>query len=162
MFMTVAFIGHRNIYSGQALENRLCELIEALIVNKNADTFLFGSKSGFDELCYKVITAVKQKYPQIRRVYVRAEFEHIDGSYRDYLSTLYEETLFPESVHNAGVVSYIKRNEAMIDMCDMVIMYLDDGYVPRAKRYANSGTKLAAEYAAKKNKPLVNVFRKDK
>ena len=82
---TCCFFGHRKIEKRDTLKRRLYEIIENLIVNENTDTFLFGSKSEFDSLCYKVVTALKQTYPQIKRVYVRSAFADIDDSYTKYL-----------------------------------------------------------------------------
>ena len=93
---TACFFGHRKIDATDELKDRLYREIENLITADGIDTFLFGSKSQFDDLCYKVVTDLKSKYPYIRRVYVRAEFEHIDGegsrAYREGLAERYEDT----------------------------------------------------------------------
>ena len=80
---TCCFFGHRKINETAELKNKLYEVIEDLIVNKKVDTFLFGSKSEFDELCHSVVTAMKEKYSYIKRIYVRAEFAFIDDSYKN-------------------------------------------------------------------------------
>lgn len=154
--MTVAFIGHRNVDNSQSLKLRVTEIIEKLIVEKNADNFLFGSKSEFDNLCYEVVTEQKKKYPQICRVFVRAEYEYINESYSEYLSSLYEDTFFPTQVHGAGALSYIKRNKVMIDMTDFLVVYFNEDYVPKSK--TKSGTKIAVNYAQGKNVPIINLF----
>ena len=64
---TCCFFGHRKIDETEELKNKLSEIIENLIVNENVDTFLFGSKSQFDDLCHKIVTELKEKYPHIRR-----------------------------------------------------------------------------------------------
>ena len=78
------------------MKNKLYESIENLIVNENVDTFLFGSKSQFDDLCHKVVTELKEKYPHIKRIYVRSAFQHIPDWYEDSLLNHYEGTYFPE------------------------------------------------------------------
>ena len=67
----------------------------------------------------------------------------------------YKETNFSKSVSGAGYRSYIKRNEAMIDMCDVFVVYYDVDYKPTSK--TKSGTKIAVEYAIKQNKQIINV-----
>ncbi len=153
--MKVAFIGHRTFTETAALKARLANTIEALIINEAADTFYFGSKSKFDELCYEIVTKLRQTYPYIRRIFVRGEYEYIDESYQNYLLTLYEESFFASTAHGAGRVSYIKRNEAVIEACDILVVYYDHAYRPPS---ANSGTKLAVDYAKRKKKQIINVF----
>ncbi len=46
------FVGHRLIDESEELKKGLWESIETLIVSEKVDTFLFGSGSRFDELCY--------------------------------------------------------------------------------------------------------------
>lgn len=70
---TCCFIGHREINATDELKKKLCLLIEHLITEESIDTFLFGSKSQFDDLCYDIVTEIKKKYPHIKRIFVRAE-----------------------------------------------------------------------------------------
>lgn len=155
--MKVAFIGHRKIDKSDMLKDKLTETITDSIINKNADTFLFGSRSEFNDLCYEVVTRLKAKYPYICRVFVRAEYEYINNRYADYLQKFYEETFFAEQVHGAGILSYIKRNQVMIDNCDILVAYFDAQYKPSKTK---SGTKIAVEYAQKKGKYVLNLFEK--
>lgn len=74
------FFGHRKIEVTDELVNRLKKVVEDLIIEKKVETFLFGSKSQFDKLCLQVVTGLKNKYPHIRRIYVRAEFPYINES----------------------------------------------------------------------------------
>ncbi|MCM1306640.1 MAG: hypothetical protein NC037_03060 [Bacteroides sp.] len=157
--MIVAFIGHRKIAFSQNLKDKLYQIIENLIVNENADIFLFGSKSEFDTLCYKVVSELKNVYPHISRTYVRAEYEYIDKSYMDYLLQSYEDTYFPQEVEGAGRLSYIKRNKIMIDKCSVLLVYFNETYQPKSKRGKTvSGTKTAVDYAKKKQKQIINLF----
>ncbi len=153
--MIVAFIGHRTINCTEVLRDKLKRIIENLIVNENADTFLFGSKSEFNTLCYDVVTELQGKYNAIRRVYVRAEYEFISEEYKNYLLCLYEFTYFPKVVQEAGVLSYVKRNQAMIDKCDVVVAYYDDQYMPPTK--TKSGTQMAVIHAIQNHKRLINL-----
>ena len=73
---TCCFFGHRGTAQTQELTDKIRGCVEALILNYGVNVFLFGSKSKFDDLCYTVVTELKEKYPHIVRVYVRAEFSH--------------------------------------------------------------------------------------
>lgn len=110
----------------ESLKDKLKQIVENLIVNESADTFLFGSKSEFNTLCYDVVTELQSKYSSIRRVYVRAEYEFISGEYKRHLLRLYEFSYFPKAVQGAEALSYVKRNQAMIDKCNTVVAYYDD------------------------------------
>ena len=108
---TCCFFSHRKIDETEELKNKLSEIIENLIVNENVDTFLFGSKSQFDDLCHKTVTKLKEKYPYIKRIYVRSSFQLIPDWYEDSLLNHYEDTYFPEHMEKAGKASYVERNQ---------------------------------------------------
>ena len=65
MSKVCCFIGHRKIDLIKELEEKTKNVVEDLIINKEVATFLFGSKSEFDSLCYKIVTDLKDKYPYI-------------------------------------------------------------------------------------------------
>ena len=158
---TCCFLGHRKINVTNKLNEKLYNIIEALIVEKNIDTFLFGSKSQFNDLCYHITSQLKAFYPNIKRVYVRAEFPHINDSYKTYLLESYEETHYPDSILNAGKSAYIKRNFEMINNSSFCIVYFDKSYTPPTSRLNHkykSGTGIAYDYAVKKQKHIINVF----
>lgn len=112
---TCCFLGHREICETEDLKEQLFRGIEQLVVEKNVDTFLFGSKSQFNQLCYDLITKLKETYPYIQRIYVRAEFPTITDSYRKYLLERYEDTYYPQDIVGAGKAVYVKRNKIMIE-----------------------------------------------
>ena len=164
---TCCFFGHRKIEVTDELLNRLKEVVEDLIVEKKVDTFLFGSKSQFDKLCLQVVTELKKKYPHIRRIYVRAEFSHIDDSYTEYILKRYDETYYPKQLINSGRAAYVERNYEMIDNSRYCVIYYDEKYVPPKRKNSKdalkdyqpkSGTKLAYNYAMKKEMNIINIF----
>lgn len=151
---TCCFFGHRRIEVTDELRARLKETIEDLIVNKKVDTFLFGSKSRFDKLCLEVVTELKNKYPHIRRIYVRAEFPYIDENYTSYLLKYYDHTYYPNHLINAGKAVYVERNYEMIEKSSFCIIFYDKN-IPLQRK---SGTKLAYDYAVKKRVELINMI----
>ena len=161
------FFGHRKIDETTELKDKLCGIIENLIVNEKVDTFFFGSKSQFDDLCHKIVTELKEKYPHIKRIYVRSAFQHIPDWYEDSLLQHYEDTYFPEHMENAGRASYVERNQEMINKSDFCIVYYDENYAPPKRKNSRrdltdyqprSGTKIAYDYAVKKKKIIINCF----
>ena len=63
-----SFFGHRDTPQTEQLTQKVRETVERLIVEEGVNTFLFGSRSNFDELCHIVVTELKEKYPHIRRI----------------------------------------------------------------------------------------------
>lgn len=164
---TCCFIGHRKIKRTTELIISLSKNIERLITENGVNTFLFGSKSRFDDLCLEVVTELKEKYPQIKRIYVRAEFPYIDDEYRNHLLQYYENTYYPEKIVDAGKAVYVERNHEMIDNSDFCIFYFDESYEPARRKRSKkdlldyqpkSGTRIAYEYAETQKKERLNVF----
>lgn len=153
IFYTCCFVGHRKIKRTKELEFQVITLVEDLIVNKKVATFLFGSKSEFDTMCLEIVGLLRNKYPHIKRVYVRAEYPYINEEYKKYLLKYYDETFFPEFLLNAGKSVYVQRNYYLIDTSDYCIFYFLQN-----KSYTSikSGSKLAFEYATKKKKKIFN------
>ena len=164
---TCCFFGHRKIEDTPDLRTKIADIIEGLIVDENIHTFLFGSKSAFDSLCYDLVTKIKEKYPHIKRVYVRAEFPYIDENYRAYLLESYEETYYPDGMKKAGKAAYVERNCDMIDRSRVCVVYYDLDYAPPRRKnsrrdltdyHPKSGTKVAYEYAIKKKRKIINTI----
>ena len=152
---TCCFFGHREINETEELRSKLIELIEKLITEKKVDTFLLGSKSRFNDLCYELVTEIKEKYPHIKRIYVRAEYPYINEDYKNYLLEMYEDTYFPEHIKRSGSAVYVERNCEMINKSDFCLVYYDEENAPTTRK---SGTKTALDYAIKKGKEIINVI----
>lgn len=160
------FFGHRKICKSSELAERLTQTVESLITRENVATFYFGSKSDFNSLCLKVVTGLKEKYPNIKRIYVRSNFPDISDSYEDYLLENYEGTYFPEKIRSSGKASYVEPNQEMINNSSFCVVYYDENYIP-PKRNKNrglsdyqpkSGTKIAYDFAIKKKCKIINLF----
>lgn len=165
-----SFFGHRKICKNEKLRKSIKDCVEKLITEHNVQTFLFGSKSSFNDLCHSVVSELKEKYPNIKRVCYTCkneactlESERLDLE-RAYSRLLnkevhllgFEEEFEHKTKYQAGKASYIERNQAMIDDSDVCVFYCDKAYVPLSR--TNSGTKIAYLYAARKNKTLINLF----
>lgn len=165
---TCCFFGHRTITNAETVRCKLYKIVEELILHHHVETFLFGSKSAFDDLCHGVLTELKEKYPHLRRIYVRAEYPEINDSYEKLLLCRYEETYFPTRAIGAGPAVYIQRNFEMVDKSDYCIVYYMEDYAPPMRKNSKkdllpytpkSGTKIAYEYAEKKKKNIINIAK---
>ena len=154
---TCCFFGHRTINETEELKSKLIDIIERLIVDENIDTFLFGSKSRFNSLCQETVTEIKEKYPHIKRIYVRAEYPYISECYKNYLLESYDDTYYPEKILNSGRAAYVERNYAIIDNSHFCIVYYDRQNAPTTRK---SGTKIALDYAIKKQKNIIVLSKK--
>ncbi len=148
------FIGHRTINETEELKLMLVEIIEKLIVREKIDTFLFGSKSRFNDLCLELVTEMKEKYPHIKRIYVRAEYPFINDDYEEYILKYYDDTYYPERIIDAGKAVYVKRNCEMINCSRICVFYYNEQNAPTARK---SGTKIAFNYAVKKRKHIIKL-----
>ncbi len=159
------FVGHRKIEQTAEFEERLYNEVEKMI-DSGVDTFYFGSKSEFDRFCHRVVSSLREKYPHIKRIYVRAEYSDINEDYTGYLLESYEDTYYPDKVRNSGRAAYVERNQHMINLCSHCIFYYIEDYLPPRRRNSRrdisdyqpkSGTKIAFDYAVQKKKNVINV-----
>ncbi|MEE0945582.1 MAG: SLOG family protein [Acutalibacteraceae bacterium] len=149
---TCCVFGHRTIKENEELRKKLYEIIEKLILTEKIDTFLFGSKSRFNDLCLEIVTEIKEKYPHVKRIYVRAEFKDISDDYKKYLLKKYEDTYYPEKIIGSGRAVYVKRNYEMIKNSRFCIVYYDESVAPTTRK---SGTKIALDFAVKQKKDII-------
>ena len=165
----VCFIGHRKIDDTPELRKRLQSILLDLVENGTTN-FIFGDHSAFDSLCYELVTELKEKYPEIKRINFRKDYEDTDYYTMQFLIKGYEESICPKGVGNAGRASYVERNQAMIRESDVCIFYYDENYLPSRRRISRhdlcdyqpkSGTALAYHYAESKKKIIINCFYPD-
>ena len=159
---TCSFFGHRDTPQTEELKQKIRETVERLIIEEGVDTFLFGSRSNFDELCHIVVTELKEKYPNIRRIaYLckhesgclvgagmeqRRRIKELTG--RDVYVPEYEDIRKSDRVNSAGRASYVVRNYWMVENSDYVIIYIKKNY---SLSRSISGTWVVYQYAIKKN-----------
>lgn len=161
------FFGHRKIDETPALSEKLKQTVESLITDNGVRYFYFGSNSEFDSLCVKVVTALKEKHPHIRRIYVRSAYPDINENYKTYLLKAYDDTYFPLKMRGAGKASYAERNQEMVNQSYYCVIYFDEAYLPPRRKVGKqdlagyqpkSGTKVTYNYAIKKNCEIINIF----
>ena len=90
-----------------------------------------------------------------------------DGDPNEYLLESYEDTYYPEKMIDAGKAAYVERNYEMIDTSSYCICYYDENYAPPRRKNSRrdlfdyqpkSGTRMAFDYANKRNLMIYNVF----
>lgn len=179
--MKCCFIGHRNVEITEELKHKVKNTIEDLIIKNNVLTFLFGSRSNFDTLCHSVVTELKSKYKNIKRIAYTCKnetciLENEKDKWEEIYSRLQkqkinllcvEEEIEHKTKYLAGKSSYIQRNYAMINDSDYCIFYYDESYESDMRKYSKrsagyyqpqSGTALAYHYAKRKQKYIINII----
>ncbi len=120
---TACFLGDRGIKITPQLRKEIRATAERLIVQEGVRIFLFGDKSPFNDLCVETVTEFKQRYPTIKRVYVRADYPVITKLYEEYILETYDETYMPEGIKESSPKRYAERNDKMIEESDFAIVY---------------------------------------
>ena len=157
-----SFFGHRDTPQTEELKQKVRETVERLIVEERVDTFLSGSRSNFDELCYIVVTELKEKYPHIQRIAYLCKHESgclvgagmdekrriKELTDRDVYVREFEEIKKSDRINSAGRACYVERNYWVVDNSDFVIMYFEI----KLEKRLRSGVCVTYEYAKKKLK----------
>lgn len=164
------FIGHRKIDKSVELTQKVRNVINDLIENKGVNTFLFGSRSEFDDLCHSIITELQKNNPQIKRIMYTCRSEYavkkeekkdLEKSWSELLKrniTLkdYDGKMMSDRLWSAGKASYVERNQDMINASDYCVFYYNPQYLPPKRKYSKrdvceyqpkSGTQIAFDYA---------------
>ncbi len=179
--LIVCFIGHRDIDNAEQIKTQLKEIVTNLIQN-GADTFLFGSRSYFNYICWSVVTELQSQFSNLRRIKFNASHEVAFTSKKDkeqYEKLFskfahketnfenYEEAIDCEKSFQAHKNAYIMRNQEMIDRSDICVFYYDKNYLPPKRKQSQknvfayqpkSGTAIALAYATQKKKQIINLF----
>ena len=174
------FIGHRKIEVSNLLEEKLKKVLIYLIEKQGVTNFLFGSKSGFNDFCHVVVTELMKTYSFIKRiaytcksesVVLSSEKEKWEQMYSIFFKKqihlfCYEKEIEHKTKYTSNKASYIERNFAMIDDSDFCVFYYDEKYFPPQKdsnkkssinSNKKSGTKIAYQYAKRKNKRIIRI-----
>ena len=151
---TCSFFGHSKTEKNEKQKEKVRETVENLIAEENVFCFLFGSKSGFDRICLEVVNEMKEKYPHIKRIYVRAEYPEIGEGYWRYLSQFYDESYFPKKIRTSGRAVYVERNFEMIENSRFCVIHYDANLAPTTRK---SGTESVWRKAEKEGREIIFI-----
>ena len=151
--MICSFFGHREVEITDDLLTALTkEIMKA--VSFGCRVFYFGGYGAFDELCYEVVTRIKEENSEldIRRIYCVSREVYLRKRVRYFIPENYDEVIYLMPAFDGWYKSIYFRNCAMIDKSDFVIFY--------AENREGSGAYKAYKYAKnKKEKRIVNLFK---
>ena len=133
------------------LKNKLKNKIENLVVNENYAIFYFGGFSMFDELCWEIVTELKQKHTHIKRIFCLSDPRHQRASKRpSWLKEEdFEEFIYLDLTFDYWYTRIYYRNIEMINQSDFIIFYVN--------KTENSGAYKTMKYAIKVKKKFINM-----
>lgn len=148
---TCSCFGHSCVEITEELKARTRAEIDRAVAD-GVRTFLFGGLSGFDDLCYDLVTEKKAAEPQldIKRVFCFALEKQLRKPPRWFIRKEYEALECPVKGFDYWYTAIYYRNVAMIDQSDLILFW--------AEKREKSGAYKAYAYAVKKHKRTVNLF----
>lgn len=141
----VCFAGHRYSWYNVGIEDRLREVIENLILN-GYTTFFNGDKGYFDKLAAQTVLELKNKFPHIKLVKILSNYNHKKA---DSVNSLWDETIYPDIEDFYPKQRITKRNQWMIENCDVLVCHIVEKY--------KSGAYNSYKYAKKLNKQIIEI-----
>ena len=148
-----SFFGHRDIeITDKLYASTTAEILKSVAFG--CRNFYFGGFGDFDELCYKIVTKIKNERPdlKIKRFYCVTQERYLRKSSRYFNHDDYDEITYLAPSFEDWYKSIYFRNCAMIDQSDFIIFY--------AEKKENSGAYKAYKYAKKqKGKYILNIYK---
>ena len=143
--------GHRKINISNELKEVLRKILEEMIQSRGVEVFYFGGFGDFDDLCYQVVSELKDKYPHIKRIFCLYDPRHQKKSKRPkwLQEEEYEEYLYLDMQFDCWYTRIYYRNCEIIKNSDFVLFYV----INKSK----SGAYKAMQYAKKRKKQYINV-----
>lgn len=141
----VCFAGHRHDWQNIGIEDKLKETIINLI-NKGYNIFYDGGKGYFDNISAKIVLNLKEKFPEIKIYKILTNYNHK----KDKLElSAYDGSILPEiqEIHYKQKIT--KKNEWMINNCDILVCHIKETY--------KSGAYTTFKYAQKLNKEIILI-----
>ncbi len=145
-----SFFGHREIEITSKLKIALKTIIESLILNENINTFYFGGFSMFDSLCYDIVSMLKIKYKNLKRVFCLNDKRFLinNGNFK-INGKKYEDIIYLELDYDFYLTRLYYRNCEMIKKSEFVLFYV--------KNKISSGANKAMLFAKKIKKKFINL-----
>lgn len=142
----VAFAGHRFDWHCIGVEDKLPQVLKELI-HKGYSVFYDGNSGAFDKKCATTVIEIKHKYPHIKLIRILTYYHHNKDKYE--IPSCYDGSILPDIEELHYKQKIIKRNEWIIDNCDILVCHIQNNY--------KSGAYRTLKYAQKKNKPIIYI-----
>ncbi len=138
--------GHRNVF--QPIDNRLHELVYEAI-DMGCTTFYVGENGEFDEKFASAVRIARAHNKNIKLILVLPYMKNKLNKEKEYYCDMYDDVVIPTELADIYYKQILtKRNEWMVDKCDIVIAYLMRDF---------GGAYNTVKYAEKNNKMILKV-----
>lgn len=149
---TCSIFGHSKIEISDTEIKKLKSFFIFLIKHKYINTFYFGGFGEFDDLCYKIVSEIKQIYPTIKRIFCCVNKNWLDPYKRpNWLKNEeYEDIIYLNLNFDWWYKRIYFRNCEIINQSDYIIFYVKN-------KSSKSGAYKALQYAIIKKKQIFNL-----
>lgn len=159
---TCCFVGHKMTDVTEELAKKTREIVEKLIVEEKVNIFLFHCKGKFDVLCFKIVTELKEKYSDIRRIKTNVGFSFFGGGFDEYImDSCFEDSFDPGRIFNKERLVYGGKSEKeRVDMSGFCVACYDENYDCSEEMPCGFGectTEVLMEYAKGMDIRIINV-----
>ncbi len=139
----IAFCGHSD-FSKSGQNERMLTLIEGLVGGEDVE-FYNGYRGNFDCFAAECVKEYKSKHANAKSVFFTP---YLSENYNGNVAkrSLFDEIVYPGLEGVPLKFAIVKRNEVMIESCDVLICYIKRTFGGAYKAY---------EYARKRNKRIV-------
>lgn len=143
--------GHSKIKITKELENNLKSTFKMLIAQENVKYFYFGGFGEFDDFCWQIITKLREKYVDIKRIFCLSDPRHLRLSKRPKWinNENYEKITYLDLDFDYYYTRIYFRNCEIINRSDFVVFYVN--------HIGRSGAYKTLQYAIKKKKQIINI-----
>lgn len=148
-----SFFGHRQVEKTEYLKEYIQKTVVKLI-EQGCEIFYFGGYGEFDDLCYEIVTELKQKYLNIKRVFCVIDEKQLNPLKRPkwLANRIYEDYVYFYLKYDYWYTKIYFRNCEIVNHSDFIVFY--------AREEENSGAYKIYKYARKVRKPYINLYTK--
>ena len=141
--MRCTFFGHRD--TPQAVAESLRAVLVQLITENGVDDFYVGNQGGFDNMVRRVLSGLRETYPQIRCTVILAYMPQKEEDVPSDMPSVYPE----EITRRPQRFAISARNQWMLKRADYVVTYTErDGGAAKMDRKARKAGKAVINLAS--------------
>ncbi|MDY6367339.1 MAG: hypothetical protein SPL13_02335 [Clostridia bacterium] len=150
--MIITFCGHGSINIEQSEINEIKDFLIGKIKQHPNVKFYLGGYGYFDHLVFSILRKLKKDFSNIELIFISP---YLDNSYSklQIANKIYDGTIYPPLETVPKKFAILKRNEWMVDNCDLLVAYV---------KYPWGGARKTLDYAIRKKKSYINFAKKEK
>lgn len=151
----VTFLGNKEVSDRQSAFDKTFSLLETLFTGGSETASYFpifycGGYGDFGNIASEAIDALRERYPDLEseKLFITPYLTPSYSKTNKYMKQFYDEIVYPPLENVPPQFAIARRNQWMIDRCDLLIAYMED---------TTGNTRKCVEYAVRKNKEVAFV-----